>query len=102
MYIQLLVFRSLEHAMACAGSIGQGAFLDRQSATPAIRSIAPETPNVNVLYFDNAINQGAVPTIPARVAPAPIVTNSAGSAQHTSVPADVNRLSEGRSVCLIP
>lgn len=98
----MLVFRNLAHAMACAGSIGQGALLDLQSATPAIISIAPEIPNVQNLYFDNATSQGAVPTIPARTAPAPIVTSNAGKAQHTRVPADVSRLSEGRSVCFAP
>lgn len=101
-YIQTLVFRNLAHAIACAESIGHEAFLDRQSVAPAIRTIAPEIPNVQILYFDNATSQGALPTSPARAAPAPSVTSNAGRAQQTSVPADVSRLSAGRMPSFTP
>ena len=40
-------------------------------------------------------------TIDARVAPAPIVTNNAGNAQHSKVDIEVNRLRVGNIIFLL-
>ena len=51
--------------------------------------------NTIVLYFDITINCGTAETKPAKVAPAPIVTSSAGKAQQTIVLRLVNKLING-------
>lgn len=62
--------------------------------------MAAEILKVQTLYFDNVTNQGAEDTRPANEAPAPMVTNSAGSAQHIKVPTEVNSDNVGSNVCL--
>ena len=98
-YIHALILRKRVQALACAGSIGQGALRAFQRMIPAARINRPDIPNVQTLYFDSATNHGAVLTSPASAAPAPSVTSNAGSAQHSNVPTEVNRLSVGSSVC---
>ncbi len=56
--------------------------------------------NVQALYLDSVTNQGAEETKPAKVAPAPIVTKSAGKAQQSNVPRDANNESVGNIECL--
>ena len=98
--IHLLILRRCVQALAWAGSTGQGAFLARHCIKVAAINKTPAAQKVQTLYFENVINQGAVLTSPARVAPAPSVTNKAGRAQQIRVPAEVKRLSAGSRVCL--
>jgi len=97
----LLIFLAWSHARAESWSIGQGRFLALYCAMPAIVSITPAPIKSAVLCSDNQMSPGAAETRPANVAPIPSVTNSAGSAQQTSVLAEVKRLkNEARRVAL--
>ena len=77
-------------ALACCGSAGQGSDLARHCMMPASRSIKPAKANIAFLCCDTHTICGRLLTKPARVAPAPIETSSAGKAQQISVPLLVN------------
>lgn len=68
---------------------------------PETVKINADTANVQTLYLDRVTNHGAAETSPAKEAPAPMVTKSAGSAQHNKVPTEVNSDSVGNHVCLV-
>ena len=54
--------------------------------------------NIGSLYSDIKVTDGNIPIKLANVVPIPKVTIRAGSAQHTNVPNEVNKVSEGIKV----
>jgi len=50
----------------------------------------PETENVHCLWRDSVTSHGKNESVEATEAPSPASTSSDGSAQHKSVPTDVN------------
>ena len=54
--------------------------------------------NIGSLYSDIKVTDGNIPIKLANVVPIPKVTIRAGSAQHTNVPNEVNKISEGIKV----
>lgn len=96
-YIHQLICRSFLQAAACAGSAGQGALRFFHCKTPAVASMMPATAKTAPLCADSQISCGTVLTRPAKAAPAPKVTNRAGSAQQIKVLTLVMRLKPGTS-----
>ena len=94
-----LTLRNLLHALALVRSTGQGAKRARHCNTAADTIRIPATANTISLCTDIAVIHGVLPTSPASAAPMPIVTNKAGRAQQSSVPIEVNKLSDGKIVC---
>ncbi len=76
---------------ANAGSIGHGKNRARHCNHPAKASITPEITNKISLFSDTHTSCGTALTNDTSVAPLPIATKSAGSAQHNKVEALVNK-----------
>lgn len=85
----------LTHAAACSGSAGQGAFLPCHCINADAPRRTPETMNSGPLLADSHIIPGTAAVRPAITAPAPMVINSAGSAQQNSVEVLANNESVG-------
>ena len=83
------------HAFALSGSAGQGAFLLLHIEIPLTPINKAEIKNKISLYLDIKIKKGRFDNNPAKIAPAPKVTKSAGNAQHSNVPMLVKRVIEG-------
>lgn len=94
---QLMVLNRL-HALAFAGSAGQGAKRARHCMKAENANIMADAVNTHCLYSDMTVIHGNAPTNPANAAPMPSVTSNAGSAQQISVPMLVNRLKAGMIV----
>jgi len=84
-------------ALASTGSIGQGALRDCQRIKAASASNAPDNMKSGPFFSVNQIYPGTLDARPAITAPAPIVTNKAGSAQQRSVDVLANKDSVGAS-----
>ena len=96
--ITQLIFRNLLHKSALNWSVGHETFLDRiWKKNPKIINIAVIINRVS-LYSDIKVIYGNIPTKLANVVPIPKVIIRAGSAQHTNVPNEVNKVSEGIKV----
>lgn len=96
--IQLIKRRRLQ-AFACMGSAGQGALRAPHCMNADATRSNPAIANTISLFSEKVTSQGAAETRPAKVAPIPSVTKSAGRAQQISVPKLVKRLSAGRIDC---
>ena len=83
------------HALAFILSAGHGAFLLLHIKKPLNKIKIPEIKNSASLYLDIIIKNGKLDNRPAKIAPAPKATNSAGNAQQRRVPKLVKRLKEG-------
>ena len=71
--------------------------IEFEKKNPNIINI-PEIINIGSLQSDIKVTDGNIPIKPASVVPIPKVTIKAGSAQHTNVPNEVNKVSEGIKV----
>ena len=78
--------------MALFCSKGQGRKRARYCIMPAMISAIAAKPKITPLYCVKVTSHGADETRPASAAPAPILTNKAGSAQQIRVPDAVNKL----------
>lgn len=79
-------------ARASSGSIGQGKKRARYCMYTLALNMMNDPEKTGSLFSDNQISDGKVETNPTIVAPRPIDTNSAGSAQQISVLIEVNKL----------
>lgn len=78
--------RNRAQVWARAGSAGQGSERARHRSTPDKASIAKASPNTPALCSESQINCGTAVTSPAKAAPAPKATMTAGNTQQISVP----------------
>lgn len=83
---------------ACAGSTGHGALRESHFDAAAAKSNPPAIRNNGPLWAVSQISPGTFAASPAMTAPAPIVTRSAGSAQHRSVETLANSANAGAAV----
>lgn len=84
--------RALLQARASWGSIGQGKNLARYCIKMLADNITNEAEKTSTLFSESQMRLGKVDTNPTIVAPRPMETKRAGSAQHTSVLMEVNKL----------
>lgn len=81
-----------------AGSIGHGAFLFLHNKRPLKASIVPAKIKTSDLCSETQINPGIFDVKPARTAPMPRLTKSAGSAQQSKVPVELKSVRKERSL----
>ena len=92
-----LTRRRRVQALASIGSIGQSALRERHRIKAANASNTPDNMKSGTFFSVNQIYPGTLEAIPAITAPAPMVTNKAGSAQQSSVDVLANKDSVGAS-----
>jgi hypothetical protein len=85
-HITRLIRLKREHVLARAGSAGQGSRRACHSSAPDRASIPSAKPNTHSLRSDSQTNCGTADTNPAKAAPAPNDTITAGSTQQINVP----------------
>ena len=101
MVIRFDQIRPVVQARAKSISTGQGILRARYCITVLKKSMANETEKTKILCSETQIKAGNVDTNPTNVAPIPIETKSAGSAQQIKVLKDVNKLKKGMRIALL-
>jgi len=83
------------------GSMGQGAFLLTHLTMPPSNISIPAILKIKILYLEKISNWGTLEINPAKTAPDPMVTKSAGKAQQIKVPKLVNKLIKGKIISFL-
>ena len=81
--------------------MGQGAFLLTHLTMPPSNISIPAILKIKILYLEKMSNWGTLEINPAKTAPDPMVTKSAGKAQQIKVPKLVNKLIKGTIISFL-